>query len=141
MGAPDRITHIGPAGAGQVAKACNQMVIAATLGGVAEAFALARRSGLHPAAVRRALLGGFAASRVLEVHGQRMLEGNYVPGFRAALFDKDLRLAAGALAEAGVPAPVTGAAAALVAALIAAGRGAADYSALATVVFERAGLG
>jgi len=140
MGHRDRITRIGGSGAGQLAKVCNQMVIAATLAGVSEAFALAHKAGVDVAAVRKALLGGFAASRVLEVHGERILAGNYRPGFRAALFHKDLRIAGETLGAHGVPAPVAAAAHQLVAALVAAGRGADDYSALATVVFGLAGL-
>jgi 2-hydroxy-3-oxopropionate reductase len=140
MGHKERIVHIGPSGAGQLAKVCNQMVLAATIGGVAEAFALARKAGVDPAGVREALLGGFAQSRVLEVHGQRMLDRNYVPGFRAALFDKDLRIALGTLAEHQVPAGVSTAARQLVTAMMAAGEGQDDYSAMARIVFRAAGL-
>ncbi|MCL4814638.1 MAG: NAD-binding protein [Vicinamibacteraceae bacterium] len=140
LGHPDRIVHVGAAGAGQITKVCNQMVIATTLAGVAEAFALASKRGVDPALVRRALLGGFASSRVLDVHGQRILDGNYRPGFRAELFHKDLKIAARTLGEADVPAPVVSAAAQLVAAVVASGRGGDDYSALATIVFDLAGL-
>jgi 2-hydroxy-3-oxopropionate reductase len=140
LGQPDRIVHVGGPGSGQLAKMCNQIVLAATIGGVAEAFALARRAGVDPARVREALLGGFAQSRVLEVHGQRMLDGNYVPGFRAALFDKDLRIAAATLAEHHVPATVSAAAQQLVAAMMAGGEGQDDYSGMARIVFRLAGL-
>jgi 2-hydroxy-3-oxopropionate reductase len=140
MGHKDRIVHAGPSGAGQLTKMCNQIVLAATIGGVAEAFALARKAGVDPARVREALLGGFAQSRVLEVHGQRMIDRNYVPGFRAALFDKDLRIAVDTLAEHHVPAPVAVAARQLVGAMMAAGEGEDDYSAMARVVFRLAAL-
>jgi 2-hydroxy-3-oxopropionate reductase len=140
MGHDDRIVHAGPAGAGQLTKMCNQIVLAATIGGVAEALALARKAGVDPGKVREALLGGFAQSRVLEVHGQRMIDGNYVPGFRAALFDKDLRIAAATLAEHHVPAPVASAAQQLVATMMAAGEGQDDYSAMGRVIFRLAGL-
>ena len=80
-------------GAGQVCKICNQIAIGGALAGVSEAFALAKKAGVDAARVRQALLGGFAASRVLEVHGERMLTGNYKPGFRTKLYQKDLRLA------------------------------------------------
>jgi len=140
MGHPERITHIGPSGAGQLAKACNQLVIAATLAGVSEAFALSRKAGVDPALVRRALLGGFAASRVLDVHGERILEGNFVPGFRTKLFDKDLRIVAETLATYEVAAPVTAAARGLVQALMERAGGELDYSAVARVVFADAGL-
>jgi 2-hydroxy-3-oxopropionate reductase len=82
MGNPERIVHVGEeSGSGQVCKVCNQIAIGGALAGVSEAFAVARKAGVDPARVREALLGGFAASRVLEVHGERMLKGNYVPGF------------------------------------------------------------
>lgn len=86
------ITHIGASGAGQVAKSCNQTIVAATAAGVAEALQLARKSGVDPAIVREALLGGFAYSRILEHHGQRMLDGNFTPGFKAWMHQKDLRI-------------------------------------------------
>lgn len=140
MGHPDRIIRIGDSGAGQICKVCNQMVIGGTLAAVSEAFALARKAGVDGAKVRQALLGGFAASRVLEVHGERILARNYKPGFRAQLYAKDYRVAAETLAANATPAPVTAAVHQLVTALIAAGRGGDDYSALATVVFELAGL-
>jgi 2-hydroxy-3-oxopropionate reductase len=140
MGNRDRIVHVGSSGAGQLTKMCNQIVLAATIGGVGEAIALARKAGVDPAGVRKALLGGFASSRVLEVHGQRMLDRNYVPGFRAALFDKDLRIAAATLAEYHVPAPVSAAAQQLVSTMIAKGEGEDDYSAMGRVLFRAAGL-
>lgn len=140
MGNPDRVIHIGQSGAGQLCKVCNQMVIGGALGAVSEAFALARKAGVDAARVREALLGGFAASRVLEVHGERMLKGNYKPGFRAALYAKDMRIAGQTLAELETPAPVSSAVQQLVTALVASGRGEDDYAALATVVFGLAGL-
>ncbi len=87
------IVHIGDHGAGQVAKACNQVVIAQTIAAIGEAFILASASGVDPARVREALLGGFAGSRALESHGQRMLERNFKPGFKAKLHQKDMRIA------------------------------------------------
>jgi 2-hydroxy-3-oxopropionate reductase len=141
MGHPDRITLIGASGAGQVAKACNQVVLGATIVGVAEAFALARRLGVDPAAVRKALLGGFAASRVLEVHGERMLRHNYVPGFRTELFAKDYRIVMDAMGQAGVSAPVTAVVQQMLNAAMTAGRGKDDYSSMATATFAASGLG
>jgi 2-hydroxy-3-oxopropionate reductase len=140
VGNPDRIILIGPSGAGQLCKVCNQMVIGGTLAAVSEAFALARKAGVDPAKVRAALLGGFASSRVLEAHGERILQSNYKPGFRTRLFAKDLRIAADTLTEHFTPAPVAAAVQQLVAAMMAAGKEDADYSALATVLFELAGL-
>jgi 2-hydroxy-3-oxopropionate reductase len=140
MGNPERVIRIGDSGAGQICKVCNQMVIGGTLAAVSEAFALARRADVDPARVREALLGGFAASRVLEVHGERMLARNYKPGFRAQLYAKDMRIAAETLASTGTPAPVAGVVQQLVTAMVAMGRGNDDYSSLATVIFALAGL-
>jgi 2-hydroxy-3-oxopropionate reductase len=140
MGNAERIILIGPSGAGQLCKVCNQMVIGGTLAAVSEAFALARKTGVDPAKVRAALLGGFASSRVLEAHGERILQSNYKPGFRTRLFAKDLRIAADTLTEHSTPAPVAAAVQQLVAALMASGKQDADYSALATVLFELAGV-
>jgi 2-hydroxy-3-oxopropionate reductase len=140
MGNPERIVRIGDSGAGQICKVCNQMVIGGTLAAVSEAFALARKAEVDVAKVREALLGGFAASRVLEVHGERILNGNYTPGFRARLYAKDYRIASETLAAHAAPAPVAALVQQLVTALVAAGRGDDDYSALATVIFRMAGL-
>jgi 2-hydroxy-3-oxopropionate reductase len=140
MGNSERIVRIGDSGAGQICKVCNQMVIGGTLAAVSEAFALARKAGVDAARVREALLGGFAASRVLEVHGERILHGNYKPGFRARLYGKDLRIASETLAGLESPAPVCAVVHQLVTALVASGRGDDDYAALATVLFDLAGL-
>lgn len=140
MGREDRIVHVGPSGAGQVCKACNQLVIGGTMVAVAEALALASKAGVDGAKVRQALLGGFAASRVLEVHGERMLAGNYKPGFKARLYKKDLRIVHEALAEYGVPALATALVQQLVHAHVAAGGGDDDYSGIATTTFRLAGL-
>ena len=93
------IVHVGESGAGQVAKACNQIVVGVTIEAVAEALALAQRSGVDPAKVRAALLGGFAQSRILEVHGQRMIDRSFKPGFKVVLHRKDMNIAANAGAE------------------------------------------
>jgi len=140
MGNPERIIHIGSSGAGQLCKVCNQMVIGGTLAAVSEAFALARKAKVDPARVRAALLGGFASSRVLEAHGERILQSNYKPGFRTKLFAKDLRIAADTLTEHQTPAPVAAVVQQLVAALMASDKADVDYSALATVLFDLAGL-
>jgi len=86
-------THVGEIGAGQVAKAANQTIVGLTIGAVAEALALAQRAGVDPAKVRKALLGGFAASRILEIHGERMVDHNFKPGAKATTQLKDLRQA------------------------------------------------
>lgn len=132
------VVHVGPVGAGQVCKACNQVVVALTLQAVAEALVLAERNGVDPARVRQALLGGFAGSRILEVHGQRMLEGNYQPGFRARLHHKDLRIALETGRSAGVPMLGTALVHELLGAVVARGWGDLDHSALARLVGELA---
>jgi 2-hydroxy-3-oxopropionate reductase len=140
MGNPEKVVRIGDAGAGQICKVCNQMVIAGTLGAVAEAFALAKKAGIDAARMREALLGGFAASRVLEVHGERILKGNYKPGFKTRLFAKDLKIASSTLADNQVPAPISAAVRQLVTAQMAAGGGDEDYSAMAKVILDLARL-
>ncbi len=132
------VVHVGPVGAGQVCKACNQVVVALTLQAVAEALVLAERNGVDPARVRQALLGGFAGSRILEVHGQRMLEGNYQPGFRARLHHKDLRIALETGRSAGVPMLGTALVHELLGAVVARGWGDLDHSALVRLVGELA---
>ena len=141
MGNPEKIIHIGRSGAGQICKVCNQIAIGGALAGVSEAFALAKKAGVDAARVRDALLGGFAASKVLEVHGERMLTGNYKPGFRARLYQKDLRLASEAAAANQVALPATAVVAQLLNALLADGGGDLDYAALGTVLFAMAGIG
>jgi len=138
MGNAERVVYIGRSGAGQVCKICNQVAIGGALAGVSEAFALAKKTGVDAARVRQALLGGFAASRVLEVHGERMLVDNYKPGFRARLYQKDLRLANEAAAVNGVAMPATAVVAQLLNALIASGGADLDYAALGTVLFKMA---
>ncbi|MGE5243678.1 MAG: NAD(P)-dependent oxidoreductase [Betaproteobacteria bacterium] len=140
MGNPERIVHIGESGAGQICKVCNQMAIGGALAGVSEAFALARKAGVDAGRVRQALLGGFAASRVLDVHGQRMLDGNYVPGFRTRLYQKDLRIANEAAQAHAVAIPATALVTQLVNALVASGGADLDYAAIGTMLFELAGL-
>lgn len=140
MGNPDRIVRIGDSGSGQLCKVCNQLVIGGTLAAVSEAFSLAKKAGVDPAKVRQALLGGFAASRVLEVHGERMVTGNYVPGFRAAMYVKDMGIVLDAARAHQVPMPVSAVVQQLATAAVAAGHGAEDYSALAKVLFDLAGV-
>jgi 2-hydroxy-3-oxopropionate reductase len=133
-------THIGDAGAGQVTKAANQVVVALTIQAVAEALVLARKAGVDPARVREALLGGFAQSRILELHGQRMLDGDYDPGFKLRLHRKDLTNALQLGREAGVPLLATAQAAALMDALLAQGAGDRDHAALATLYEQLAAV-
>jgi 2-hydroxy-3-oxopropionate reductase len=139
MGNAEKIIHIGRSGAGQICKICNQVAIGGALAGVSEAFALAKKAGVDAARVRQALLGGFASSRVLEVHGERMLVDNYKPGFRARLYQKDLRIANEAAAANSVAMPATAIVTQLVNALVASGGADLDYAALGTVLFKLAG--
>jgi 2-hydroxy-3-oxopropionate reductase len=102
-----RATLVGPAGSGQVAKLCNQLIVGATINIVAEAMLLAQAAGADPAAMRAAIRGGFAESKVLDVHGQRMLERDFVAGGKVATQLKDQRNVLAAAAAAGVVLPVT----------------------------------
>ena len=134
------IVYIGGPGAGQVTKACNQVVVALTIQAVAEGLTLAKKSGVDPTKVRAALLGGLAQSRILESHGQRMLEGNFKPGFRTKLHRKDLRIALEAGREQGAALLATAGAAELMDAMIARGHGDLDHSGLAIIYELLSGL-
>ncbi len=101
------VTHVGPNGAGQTAKVANQMVVAIAIEGVAEALLFAAKAGVDPAKVRQALLGGFASSRVLELHGQRMIDRSFEPGARIELHQKDLENALSGARALGLAVPGT----------------------------------
>ncbi|MBJ7309969.1 NAD(P)-dependent oxidoreductase [Rugamonas sp. CCM 8940] len=107
LAALGRATLVGPAGSGQVAKLCNQLIVGATLNVVAEALLLAQAAGADPAAVRAAIRGGFAESKILEVHGQRMLERNFVAGGQVKTQIKDMHNILAAAGAAGVTLPLT----------------------------------
>jgi 2-hydroxy-3-oxopropionate reductase len=107
LAAMGRATLVGPAGSGQVAKLCNQLIVGATINIVAEAMLLAQAAGADPAAMRAAIRGGFAESKILEVHGQRMLERNFVAGGKVATQLKDQRNILAAADAAGVTLPLT----------------------------------
>jgi 3-hydroxyisobutyrate dehydrogenase-like beta-hydroxyacid dehydrogenase len=107
LAAMGRATLVGPAGSGQVAKLCNQLIVGGTLSIVAEALLLAQAAGADPAAVRSAIRGGFAESRILEMHGQRMLDRNFMPGGQVKSQLKDLQNVLIAAADAGLVLPVT----------------------------------
>lgn len=128
------VVRIGGAGAGQVAKACNQIVVAATIQAVAEALALAEACGVDPARVRTALLGGFAQSRILDIHGERMIARNFVPGFTSALHRKDMRIVDATANEAGVQLPAARLTLDLFDELIERGGADLDHSALCTLI-------
>lgn len=124
------ITHVGAAGSGQVCKVANQIIVGLTIEAVAEAFVLAKQAGADLSKVRSALLGGFAQSRILEVHGQRMIEGTFKPGFTLKLHRKDLNLATDAARSLQIALPNTAATAQLMNAALAQGLGDKDHSAL-----------
>jgi 2-hydroxy-3-oxopropionate reductase len=134
------ILHIGDSGAGQVTKACNQIVIAVTIEAVAEALVLAAKAGVDPAQVRQALLGGYAYSRVLEGHGERFLARNFTPGFRTRLQYKDLNIAIDAGRAFGAALPATALVHQFYGALMARGAADIDHSVLVTLLEELAGL-
>ncbi|WP_018935440.1 NAD(P)-dependent oxidoreductase [Thioalkalivibrio sp. ALJ24] len=125
------LTHVGDSGAGQVAKACNQLVVGETLAAIGEAFALAEGQGVDPARIREALLGGFAGSRILEVHGQRLLDNDFTPGFQLGLYQKDTAIVAELARRTGLELDGVRRIVDAVNAACADGRGEADVSLLA----------
>jgi 2-hydroxy-3-oxopropionate reductase len=128
------IVHIGGNGDGQVCKVANQIVVALTLEAVSEALVLASKAGTDPAKVRQALLGGFAQSKILEVHGERMLKRTFAPGFRVRLHQKDLNLALQTARELGVSLPNTATAQELFNTISADGGIDLDHSAMITAL-------
>lgn len=128
------ILHMGDSGAGQMTKACNQLALLVNAQGTAEALTLARACGLDPARVREVLLGGVAASRVLELFGARMVERNFAAGIEARLYYKDLHIALDLAHDAGLAVPTAALAMQNVNALIGRGEGGSDLSALIKVV-------
>jgi len=132
------IVHVGEAGAGQVTKAANQMVVGTTIAIVGEALVLAKKAGVDPAKVRQALLGGFAQSKILEAHGQKMLDRNFKPGFRIRLHEKDMKIALATGSEYGVPLMVTGVVGQMMTAMKGMGNGDLDHAGLVKFVEELA---
>jgi 2-hydroxy-3-oxopropionate reductase len=124
------ITLVGAAGDGQTAKVANQIVVALNIEAVAEALVFAARAGADPARVRQALMGGFASSRILEVHGERMIKRSFDPGFRIELHQKDLNLALASARALGVSLPNTATAQELFNACVARGGKGWDHSAM-----------
>ncbi|HVZ45365.1 MAG TPA: 2-hydroxy-3-oxopropionate reductase [Ramlibacter sp.] len=124
------ITLVGNVGDGQVCKVANQIVVALNIAAVAEALVFASKAGADPARVREALMGGFASSRVLEVHGERMVKRTFAPGFRIALHQKDLNLALQGARGLSMALPQTAMAAQLMQSCAALGNAQADHSAL-----------
>lgn len=129
------ITHIGASGAGQVAKACNQIAVGVGIAAVAEVMKLAQACGVDPVPVRQALLGGFAGSKVLDVHGQRMIDNNYAPGFKAKLHQKDMGIVLDTARELGIRLPEAERVADLISQQVASGDGELDSSAIARLIW------
>ena len=132
------LVHVGDAGAGQVTKAANQVVVGTTIAIVSEALVLAAKAGVDPAKVRQALLGGFAQSKILEAHGQKMLDRNFKPGFRIRLHEKDMKIALATGFEYGAPLMVTSQVAQMMSAMDSMGHGDLDHSGLVKLVEEMA---
>jgi 2-hydroxy-3-oxopropionate reductase len=133
------ITHVGAVGDGQTTKVANQIIVALNIAAVSEALVFASKAGADPAKVRQALMGGFAASRILEVHGERMIKRTFNPGFRIALHQKDLNLALQGAKVIGVSLPQTASAAQLMQACAANGMDQLDHSALVRALELMAG--
>lgn len=128
------ITHVGGVGDGQVTKVANQIIVALNIEAVAEALVFAAKAGADPAKVREALLGGFASSRVLELHGERMIKRTFEPGFRIALHQKDLNLALASARTLGLALPNTASTQQLFSACVARGGAGWDHSALVRAI-------
>jgi 2-hydroxy-3-oxopropionate reductase len=133
-----RVTHVGAAGAGQVAKACNQVLVAVIFGGLAEALVLGSKLGVDPAAILDAVGGGMAANRIMEVRRENFLGHDFAPGFKVDLHHKDLEIALGASGEVDAPLPLTAEVQQMFRQLRAAGFGEEDDSALLRVAEQRA---
>jgi 2-hydroxy-3-oxopropionate reductase len=124
------IVLIGDAGAGQVTKACNQMIVGITIQAVAEAFSMAKKAGVDLEKMREVLLGGFAQSRILDLHGKRMIDENFVPGFKVKLHKKDMGIALQTGANHQVSLKATELVAGLMSQLVSEGHGELDHSSL-----------
>jgi 2-hydroxy-3-oxopropionate reductase len=133
-----RVTHVGAAGAGQVAKACNQVLVAVIFAGLAESLVLGSKLGVDPAAILDAVGGGMAANRIMEVRRDNFLDHDFAPGFKIDLHHKDLEIALGAGAEVDAPLPLTAEVQQMFRQLRAAGHGDEDDSALLRVAEQRA---
>ncbi|AJY44866.1 2-hydroxy-3-oxopropionate reductase [Martelella endophytica] len=133
------ITHVGPVGDGQTAKVANQIIVGLTIEAVAEGLLFAKKAGADPAKVREALMGGFAGSTIMKVHGERMIERTFEPGFRIRLHRKDMALAVNAARDIGLALPNAAATEQLMNAAIARGDGDDDHSALIKTLEALAG--
>lgn len=134
------VTLIGGSGAGQVAKACNQIITGVGVCAVAEAINFAHKTGVDAKSMREVLLGGFAASKILELHGQRMIERNFVPGFKAWMHQKDLRIVMDAAHAQHLTLPTAAAALQLYNGMVGSGRGDEDTTAMLKLFEQMSGI-
>ncbi|MBY0340060.1 MAG: 2-hydroxy-3-oxopropionate reductase [Rhodocyclaceae bacterium] len=134
------VTLIGGSGAGQVAKACNQIITGVGVCAVAEAVNFAHKTGVDAKSMREVLLGGFAASRILELHGQRMIERNFAPGFKAWMHQKDLRIVMDAAHTQHLSLPTAAAALQLYNGMVGSGRGEEDTTAMLKLFEQMSGI-
>ncbi|TLD69487.1 2-hydroxy-3-oxopropionate reductase [Phragmitibacter flavus] len=134
------IVHIGAPGAGQTTKTCNQIIVAMTIQAVAEAFTLAQKAGVDLVKMREVLLGGFAQSRILDLHGQRIIDRNFKPGFKVKLHRKDMNIALATGKQFEVPLDGSAQVTARMEQLIADGHGELDHSALALLLEQLSGI-
>jgi 2-hydroxy-3-oxopropionate reductase len=133
------ITHVGPVGAGQVCKVANQIIVALNIQAVSEALVFASKAGADPAKVRQAIMGGFASSRILELHAERMIAGTFAPGFKIKLHQKDLNLALSSAKALSLSLPNTAIAQQMFSSVIAHGGAELDHSALIQAIEGMAG--
>jgi len=134
----ETITLCGPIGSGQIVKACNQIQVALNLVGMAEALTLGAKAGVDPEVVIEVLSGGYARTRVMDVRGPRVIRGDFEPGFKAKLHYKDINIVMQSGRDYGVPLPASAIARELFGAMLAAGRGELDHSAILTVLEDLA---
>ena len=134
------ITLCGPNGAGQIVKACNQIQVALNFVGMAEALVLGAKAGVDPAIILKVLSGGYAQTRVMDVRGPKIIKGEFEPGFKSKFHYKDLNIIMETARELNVPLPATAIAQQLFSALLAAGRGELDHSAVINVLENLAGV-
>jgi len=132
------ITHCGPAGSGQIVKACNQIQVAFNLVGMAEAFTLGVKAGVDPEIILKVLSGGYAQTRVMDVRGPKVIVGDYQPGFKSKFHLKDLKIISQTAQELNCPLPVTALIHELFTTMIAQGRGDLDHSGIISVIEDMA---
>ena len=134
------ITLCGENGAGQIVKACNQIQVAMNFVGMAEAFVLGAKAGVDPGIILKVLSGGYAQTRVMDVRGPKLINGDFEPGFKSAFHFKDLNIIMKTATDFGVPLPVTSVVHSLYNAMVSKGRGDYDHSGIVTIIEDLAGV-